>query len=250
MAGLASGCKEIATRLAGDIRQLADKLHEITAGVADGSRKVGEVLADRDSRRRSALPDDTASRAGQDVSTPHAEVPRPGEDGPLMLTGRQALDGLISRYGDSIVFHGSAEPIHRLEPRQMTWTVGTGRRYPDGAPAICVDTSYDIPMFLSLFKGRARCVYRATEDGGCSYGVEGAGAGATLGGYTGHVHVLDRQYFQEVHPDFPEGWPGPTEEPRPAELRSTTAVEPFAIVKVTTEDFPHPIDDFEAVRYA
>lgn len=250
MAGLAAGCKEIATRLAGDFRQLADKLHEITAGVADGSRKVGQVLADREREGRLAFPDDTGSPAGRDISTPHTAVPRSGEDGPLMLDGRQALDELISRYGDSIVFHGSAAPIHRLEPRQMTWAIGTGRRYPDGEPAICVDTSYDIPMFLSLFKGRAPCVYRATEDGGCAYGVEGPGAGTGSDGYTGYVHVLDRKYFQEVHPDYPEGWPGPTEEPRPAELRSTTAVEPFAIVKVTTGDFPHPIGDFEAVRYA
>lgn len=249
MSGLPPACKEIAARLAGDFRQLAGRLHEITAGAADGSRKVGQILVDRDLSGRPAFPQGLGSHGFHGIATSDPEVPRPGEDGPVMLGGRQALDGLISRYGDRIVFHGSAEPIHRLEPRQMTWVDSAGRRYPDGEPAICVDTGYDIPMFLSLFKGRARCVYRATEDGGVSYGVEGVDT-ASLGEYTGYVHVLDGQYFQEVHPEFPDGWPSPAADPRPAELRSTAEVEPFAIVKVTTNDFPHPIHDFEAIRHS
>lgn len=225
-------------RLAGALRQLSEKLHDHTSGAADYTRKVGDYLTDIDQR----------ARPSNELSTPPpggpATIPTPGPTGPVMLRGRQALDDLAARYGDRIVFHGTADPIGKLEPRQMSWADGTGRRYLDGEPAICADTSYDIPIFMALLKGRARFGY-ATDDGGhITYQAKGA-ATEDMSRYTGHVHVMDRRHFHMVDLQAPQDWPQPLNGPRTPELRSTTEVEPFAIVRVTMDDFPHPIDDYD-----
>ncbi|MEU2042689.1 hypothetical protein [Nocardia niwae] len=227
----------VAGRLASAFHQLSGKLHDHTSGAADYTRKVGEILSDVDQRSR--LP------TGFTTPTPTAPaaIPTPDPTGPMMLSGRQALDDLVTRYGDRIVFHGTADPINKLEPRQMSWADGTGRQYPDGEPAICADTSYDIPMFMALFKGRTRYSYGGDTADNVTYRVKGA-ATEDMSGYTGHVHVMDRRHFPLVDLPAPEGWPLPLSGPR-AEFRSSTEVEPFAIVKITIDDFPHPINDFD-----
>ncbi|MGY2093491.1 hypothetical protein [Nocardia gipuzkoensis] len=234
--------KIAAERLAGAFHHLTDKLASRTSGVADNSRKVRDVFNDLDQRIAPTV--DFTTDNHLNISTTPVAVPNPGRDGPVMLSGRQALDVLVARYGDRIVFHGSRDAIRKLEPRQMVWGDGTGRRYPDGEPAICAAANYDIPMFMALFKGRALYGYRTEESGAITYRAKGA-ATEDMSGYTGHVHVMDRQHFQMVDLQVPEGWPEPLNRPRPPELRSVTEIEPFAIVKVTIDDFPHLINDFE-----
>ncbi|WP_280438509.1 hypothetical protein [Nocardia carnea] len=240
----AADCRQIVERLTGDFNQLSAKLNEIITDAAETSRTVGQILDAQERKAKSLFQDAATPDRDPARAVPRPEVPQVGDDGPLMLSGRRALDELVARYGDNIVFHGSAAPISRLEPRQMTWVDRTGRRHPDGEPAICADTSYDVPMFLSLFKGRVRCQYRPTEDGGFTYNIKGADT-ADLGGYTGHVHVMDKRHFQEVELDYPPEWPGPFGAPRTPELRASTEVEPFAIVDVTGADFPHPVGDYD-----
>ncbi|MEV0048022.1 hypothetical protein AB0H60_31765 [Nocardia rhamnosiphila] len=240
----AADCRQIVERLTGDFYQLSAKLNEVTTGAADTSRTVGQILGAQERKAKSLFQDAATPHRGHALAVPRPQVPQVGGNGPLMLRGRRALDELVARYGDNIVFHGSAAPISRLEPRQMTWVDGTGRRHPDGEPAICADTSYDVPMFLSLFKGRVRCQYRPAEDDGFTYEIEGA-ATADLSGYTGHVHVMDKRHFQEIDLDYPPEWPGPFSTPRTPELRASTEVEPFAIVEVTGADFPHPLSNYD-----
>ncbi|MCP9623344.1 hypothetical protein FOH10_03615 [Nocardia otitidiscaviarum] len=229
----------VAGRLASAFHQLCGKLHDHTSGAADYTRKVGEILSGVDQRSRPSSEFSTPT-----PTTPVSAVPTPAPTGPALLSGRQALDDLATRYGDRIVFHGTADPLDRLEPRQMSWADGTGRRYPDGEPAICADASYDIPMFMALFKGRTRYGYGTDADGNVIYRAKGA-ATEDMSGYTGHVHVMDRRHFQLIDLQAPQDWPDPLNGPRTPELRSSTAVEPFAIVKVTMDDFPHPINDYD-----
>lgn len=223
-----------AGRLASAFRQLCGKFHDHASGAADYTRKAGEIFSDVDQRSR------LSNEFVAPTPTAPAAIPTPDPTGPVMLSGRQALDDLVARYGDRIVFHGTADPINKLEPRQMSWGDGTGRRYPDGEAAICADTSYDIPMFMALFNGRTRCGYRSDAHGHVTYQAKGA-ATEDVSGYTGHVHVMDRRHFQLVDLQAPKDWPKPLDAPRARGLRSTTEVEPFAIVEITVNDFPHPI---------
>ncbi|MCX0275166.1 hypothetical protein NLM24_31660 [Nocardia zapadnayensis] len=204
----AAECRQIVERLTGDFYQLSAKLNEITTGAAGTSRTVGQILDAQERKAKSLF---------RDAATPHRghvlAVPRPrGTPG----GGKRAPDAQRStsfgRTGRTLrqqhCIHGSAAPIARLEPRQMTWVDSTGRRHPDGAPAICADT-------------------------------------ADLSGYTGHVHVMDKRHFQKVDLDYPPEWPGPFGTPRTPELRASTEVEPFAIVEVTSADFPHPLGNYD-----
>ena len=159
-----------------------------------------------------------------------------------MLRGRRALEDLSSIYGDRIVFHGSADAIFKLEPRQMNWIDSGGRRYPDGEPAICADTRFDVPIFLALFKGRARCGYQINDAGTITYRAAIADEPESQMRYSGHVHVLDRKHFESGELPTPTGWPEPQTGPRTPELRATGEVEPFAIVEVSMADFEHPIE--------
>ncbi|MBF6226086.1 hypothetical protein IU470_13375 [Nocardia abscessus] len=186
----------------------------------------------------------TAEHPESEIPRSSAGVPEVDANGPVMLSGRQALEALVAQYGDRIVFHGTRDAIRTLEPRQTSWGDGTGRRYPDGPPAVCADTHYDIPIFMGLFKGRSLFGYGRAEDGTVAYQVKGASTDE-FSDLTAHVHVIDRKHFQQVELGPPEGWPRPLDGPRTPELRSTTEVEPFAIVKVTMADFPYPISDFD-----
>ncbi|MFE7746383.1 hypothetical protein [Nocardia sp. NPDC057455] len=179
------------------------------------------------------------------VVAPSIEVPRAGANGPVMLSGREELDNLIAQYGSRIVFHGSRVPIRRLEPRQASWKDGAGGRFPDGEPAVCVDVDYDVPIFTALFKFRSSPHgIDIHADGTLTYKVKGAGTDDWRD-YTGYVHVVNKQHFELVELEVPDGWPHPLVVPRTPEWRATSEVEPFAIVKVTVEDFPHPIIDYD-----
>ncbi|WP_157181970.1 hypothetical protein [Nocardia testacea] len=142
-----------AGRLASSFHQLCGKLHDHASGAADYPRKVGEIFSALGQRSR------LSAEVTAPTPTAPAAIPTPDLTGPIMLSGRQALDDLVTRYGDRIVFHGTAYPVNKLEPRQTSWVDGTGRRYPDGEPALCADANCDIPMFMALFKGRTRCGY-------------------------------------------------------------------------------------------
>ncbi|GLY83501.1 hypothetical protein [Actinoallomurus iriomotensis] len=163
---------------------------------------------------------------------------------PVMLAGRKSLDDLAERYGDEIVYHGSRNYIPLLEPRQMTWYYpSTGERFPDGAPAVGADAGYDIPTFMALFSGRRRCTYRASTDGTMKYTVRDpvTPEGQDLDSLVGYVHVLEKRHFEILTRDIPDGWPEPLINTRPPELRAHVPVRPLAVVKVTLDDFPHPI---------
>ncbi|MGI5225284.1 hypothetical protein [Actinoallomurus sp. CA-142502] len=165
-------------------------------------------------------------------------------ESPVMLAGRRSLDRLAERYGGDIAFHGSRDYIPLLEPRQMTWYhPPSGKRFPDGAPAIGADTGYDIPTFMALFSGRRRCAYMADTDGTVKYTVGDpvTPEGQDLNSLVGYVHVLERKHFETFTLDVPDGWPEPLSITRPPELRAHVPVRPLAVVKVTLDDFPHPI---------
>lgn len=218
-------------------RNLCSKLAAHTTGSARGLKTVGEVFGELEHRIGSSF--DHASESRSHV--PPA-VPEPDRNGPIMLRGRRALEDLSSIYGDRIVFHGSADAIFKLEPRQMNWIDSGGRRYPDGEPAICADTRFDVPIFLALFKGRARCGYQINDDGTITYRAAIADEPESQMRYSGHVHVLDRKHFESGELPTPTGWPEPQTGPRTPELRATGEVEPFAIVEVSMADFEHPIE--------
>ncbi|WP_282777657.1 hypothetical protein [Nocardia sp. CC201C] len=256
-----SGGGEIIARMLHAAKRLADAL------VARAAPRISAMYGQFPQETRVALEGATAkdkqlaSELDRSDSGPHTDrntaatqpdserpqsssgVPDVDADGPLMLSGRQALEDLVARYGDRIVFHGTRDAIRTLEPRQTSWGDEAGRRYPDGPPAVCADTHFDIPIFMGLFKGRSLFAYGLDEDGG-GYKVKGAGTD-DFRDLTAHVHVIDRRHFQQVELGAPEGWPHPLDVSRPPELRATTEVEPFAIVKVTMADFPYPIGDFD-----
>ncbi|MGW1743903.1 hypothetical protein ACWCPQ_34485 [Nocardia sp. NPDC001965] len=126
----------------------------------------------------------------------------------------------------------------------MSWTDRTDCHSPDCEPALCADTSYDIPKFMALFKGRTRFGYGTDADGRVIYRVLG-GVTEAMSGSIDHVHVMDRRQLELVDVQAPRDWPESLNGPRPAELRSSIDVKPFAIVEVTMYDFPHPTNDYE-----
>ncbi|WP_280463237.1 hypothetical protein [Nocardia carnea] len=204
-------------------RRYGGRTHGLRTGPAGELSQLDLELA-----RRQQLSE--GGRRDGEVMDSSTEVPRAGESGPILLSGRRALDELVVRYGDRIAFHGSHAPIHLLEPRQTSWGDSTGRRYPDGSPAVCADADYDIPMFIALFKSRpSPNGIDVHEDGTVDYKVAGAGSD-DWSEYTGYVHVVDKTPFELVELDVPEGWPHPLVAPRTPEWRATSAVEPFAIV--------------------
>ncbi|MEV6432632.1 hypothetical protein [Nocardia sp. NPDC051463] len=148
-----------------------------------------------------------------------------------------ALQQLVDRYGDEIVFHGSDLRLTTLEPRQATWKRGL---YLDGDPAICADKTSDIPIFMSLFK-RYETSYGPDADGTMIYRVKGLDTGdVDLDGTVGYVHVLKRSDFSEVTLPLPEGYPGPLTTRTP-ELRAFFPLQPLAIVEIRADDFPFPL---------
>ncbi len=165
---------------------------------------------------------------------------------PVMLRGFAALQQLRDRYGDAITFHGSHLSLTRLEPRQATW--GLDPPVPDGAPAICVDKGYEIPVFMSLFKRlgdqNVRLAYFTDDVGEVHYYVEGIRSGAIdTDSLIGFVHVLPRKAFTEITLPIPEGFDGPGKDhQRNPELRAFEPLKPLAIVEVRFSDFPRPIE--------
>jgi hypothetical protein len=182
-----------------------------------------------------------AEKFFRDVVRPAGKAAHRGE--PVELAGREALDDLARRYGDDILFHGSTRRVDVLEPRQMSWVDGAGRRYPDGKPAIAADTGYDVPIFLALFKGRRYCYYDTTTPGGTTYIVGKAmnPEWKDVKKLDGYVYVLERKHFTLFTDPVPKGWSDPRVGGRMPELRAYAPVKPLAVVKVTLDDLRHRI---------
>ncbi|MGW4071784.1 hypothetical protein [Nocardia grenadensis] len=197
-----------------------------------GQVELGVWTAQRDDV---ALADRIRHEFGGDPTG--ASSATPTGDGPLRLKGVDTLRQIADRYGDSVVFHGSPLPLKEIEPRQSSWKRGL---YPDGDPAVCADKTIDIPMFMSMFKGR-QVSYESRPDGSMIFRVKGLDTGeVNLDATVGYVHVLRRSDFSEVRLPLPEGYPGPLTT-RPPELRAFTSLQPLAVVEVRATDFPSPI---------
>jgi hypothetical protein len=158
----------------------------------------------------------------------------------MLSGGRRALADLEARYPGRLGYHGSPVPKHILEPRVSHWGDGQGNNYPDGPPAVCADTGYDIPTYMAMYKKLGG--YRKDEAGNVEYVAVGGPEALRGKNLEGYVHVFDRGDLELQIPPAPEGWPMPVD--RVPELRSDIAVRPFAIVKVTDDDFPHSIQDW------
>ncbi|MGW1743702.1 hypothetical protein ACWCPQ_33460 [Nocardia sp. NPDC001965] len=235
--------KAVTKRLADALHRYCDRLeNKHTSGAADNSRTAAKIFGDTDPR---TMP------IGNPIKSPTPSLPVPGLDGPVVLSGWEALDELARTYGDRIVFHGSPVPIHTLKPRQSSWSKRIEDpdgdpvtvKYLDGAPAISADSEFMVPMFFALFKKRAGTGYWLNTDGTRSYRVVNTSK-ERAHEYTGYVHVMSSEYFNMVDLAAPEGWPDPLVRARDPELRSYEDVPVLAIVKVDLDDFPLPIQNF------
>ncbi|MEV0108499.1 hypothetical protein AB0H42_19475 [Nocardia sp. NPDC050799] len=178
-----------------------------------------------------------AERIRRDFGDSGAAATAPTVDRPLMLKGVDVLQQIAARYGDSIVFHGSPLLLTRIEPRQPSWKRGL---YPDGDPAVCADKTFDIPLFMSMFKHH-EIAYEPRTEGGMVYRVKGLDTGEVdLDATVGYVHILRRSDFSEVELPLPQGYPGPLTT-RPPELRAFAPLQPLAVVEVRATDFPFPL---------
>ncbi|MBC6458960.1 TMEM165/GDT1 family protein [Actinomadura sp. HBU206391] len=182
-----------------------------------------------------------AGKAGKRVDEVKPRRDTPTEKPILLeLAGRQALEQLSKQYGDTVLYHGSPTRLTELEPRQMNWLDKDLNKYPDGKPAVCAGTCYDVPIFMALFKKRARFRYKENANGETEFIVDKASLTEGLEDLEGYVYIVRKVDFESFGGEAPEGWPGPAL-PRPEEYRAYDKVTPLAMVKVTIEDFPATI---------
>jgi hypothetical protein len=136
----------------------------------------------------------------------------------------------LERSGD-YVFHGTSEPLSRLDPRQA---YSHGK--PDGTPAVCAASDVDTAIFMAL----QRCAVLALQERGqlgqrSSAGYSNHGENYHFYGSPeivqellsahGYVHVLPKDGFTSYYGD--------------REVRSAEPVTPVETIEVTFMDFPH-----------
>jgi hypothetical protein len=135
------------------------------------------------------------------------------------------------------LFHGSAEPIDMLEPRQA-YSHGVA----DGEPAICAASDLDTAIFMALNSSARKALL--SEGKSCQSGYNNNGdsfyfyatpnlIALIQNGVEGNIHVISKEGFRKYHGE--------------REMRSTSPVQPIDVVAVQSSDFRHEIHELNQI---
>ena len=151
------------------------------------------------------------------------------------LNGKEALEQL-SKTGE-FVFHGSLQKLDQLEPRQQTdFNKKTGKSEPDGEPAVCATSNYEVAIFRALISSHIAKLF-GVKNCFSEFGLRGGKPyfKATLESMSlaqrpdsvGYVHVFSKKDFQPYNT---------------LESRAYHEVKPIYIIEVHGTDLPGNIE--------